>query len=171
MGMDSGKLSRRSKQPGHDRTFEASEENFEAAIAEVLDSSEFEIVAKPSELRKIFDNRFGIVPELSIRHKRTRRVMYVEVKKQGPNGNADERASKHHTVQFQKTLRGVTGLDYHAFLTIFCESLATDERYTVKHPYFFEHGRYFLWVDYDLDDLRAFLEEHILPLLRAGDKP
>jgi hypothetical protein len=166
MGMDSEKLSRRTKQPGHDRTFESSERNFEAALAKILDPAEFEIDSKPDELRKIFDNRFGIIPEASIRHRQTGRVMYFEVKKQGPAGNADERACKHHTVQFQRTLKKVTGAEYHPFCTIFCESLATDERYTVKHPHFFEEGRFFLWVDYDLDDLSAFLSQNILPLLR-----
>lgn len=169
MGMDSGKLSKRAKQPGHDRTFVKSEMNFEAALAIILDSEEFEIDPKPDELRKIFDDRFGIVPEVCIRHKRTRRPMYFEVKKQGPAGNADERACKHHTVQFQRTLLLVTGVEYHAFCTVFCESLATDERYTIKHPYFFEEGRYFLWDGYDLESLRDFLEENILPLLRVGD--
>jgi hypothetical protein len=168
MGMDSKKLSARAKQPGDDRSFEASESNFEAALAAILDANEFEIVAKPDELRKMFSGRYGIVPEARITHRKTKRSMYFEVKKQGPAGNADERACKHHTMQFRETLRGVTGLDYHSFCTIFCESLATDERYTIKHPYFFEAGRFFLWVDYDLNALRAFFEESVLPILRAS---
>lgn len=46
----------------------------------------------------------GIRPEASILNKATGRVMYFEVKKQGDAGNAEERAFKHHTVQFYKTL-------------------------------------------------------------------
>ena len=84
--------------------------------------------------------------------------MYFEVKKQGEAGNADERACKHHTVQFYKTLHEVTGYDYHPFVTIMCEALARSERYTIKHPYFFEPDHYFLWVDYDLDSLSAYLQ-------------
>lgn len=85
--------------------------------------------------------------------------MYFEVKKQGPAGNAEERACKHHTVQFYKTLSDFTGYDYHAHVTIFCESLATMSRYTQKFLYLFEREHYFLWVDYDLDLLAAFVHE------------
>lgn len=37
MGMDSKKLSARTKQPGHDRTFTASETNFSEALRSLLD--------------------------------------------------------------------------------------------------------------------------------------
>jgi hypothetical protein len=40
-----------------------------------------------------------------------------------------------------------------------CDSLATDERYTTKHPAYFEPDQYFCWVDYDLDALSAFIEK------------
>ena len=169
MGMDSGKLSRRQKQPGHDRTFKESEENFEAALRELVDSDEFEVQGKPGDLRRMLGGEYGIVPEAVLRHTSSARAMYFEVKKQGDRGNADERASKHHTVEFYRTLRKVTGFQYHAFCTVFCESLATNSRYTSKHPFFFQVGKYFLWVDYKLAPLREFLEMSVLPLLR-GEK-
>lgn len=50
-----------------------------------------------------------------------------------------------------------SGYDYHPFVTIFCESLATLPRYTRKAEYLFEPGQYFNWIDYDLDALCAFL--------------
>ena len=70
----------------------------------------------------------GVRPEASIRNRETGRVMYFEVKKQGDAGNAEERAFKHHTVQFYKTLQDLTRMPYHAYRTIFCESLATNPR-------------------------------------------
>ena len=157
MGMDSAKLSARAKQPGHDRTFRTAETNFVAALEEILDLSEWEVIDQPRDLRRIIYGRYGVQPEASIRYRPTGNVMYFEVKKQGPAGNADERAAKHHTVQFYKELHELTGLPYHPFITIMCESLATLERYTLKHPFFYEEDHYFCWVDYDLDLMADFI--------------
>jgi len=157
--MNSEKLSARQTQPGHDRTFVTSETNFVNALHEILPADKYKIDDHPNELRKMLGGQYGVVPEASIEYRPTGRKMYFEVKKQGPAGNADERACKHHTVQFYKTLSAHTGYDYHAFCTVMCESLATLERYTVKHPYFFEDGHYFLWADYDLELLRGFIED------------
>lgn len=155
--MDSAKLSARAKQPGHDRTFRASETNFIEALHQILDGREWIVEDHPRDLAKIIGGRYGVVPEASITYRATGRKMYFEVKKQGMQGNADERAAKHHTVQFYKELRDHTGYDYHPFVTILCESLATAERYTLKHPFYFERDHYFCWVDYDLDLLADFL--------------
>ncbi len=157
MGMDSARLSARARQPGHDRTFETSEANFVNALREILPESEWEVVAKPRDLRRIIAGRFGVEPEASITYRRTGRTMYFEVKKQGPAGNADERACKHHTVQFYKQMHDLTGYDYHPYVTILCESLATDDRYVIKHPFYFEQDHYFCWVNYDLDSLADFI--------------
>lgn len=166
MPMDSSRLSARTRQPGHDRSFVFSETTFDDALQVLLDPGEFEVTSKPKDLLRIFDGRFGVAPEAGIRHRETNRSMFFEVKKQGPQGNAEERACKHHTVQFQKTLREFLRVEYHAFSTVMCDSLAVLDRYTVKHPYFFEEGRYFLWKDYNIDLLRAYLDVHILPVLR-----
>lgn len=158
MGMDSKKLSARVKQPGHDRTFRASEENFVAALREILPAEYWVITDHPRDLAKIIDGRYGVVPEASIEYKPTGRKIYFEVKKQGPAGNADERACKHHTVQFYVTMKEHTGYEYHPFVTIMCESLATDDRYVTKHSTYFEPDQYFCWVDYNLAELAAFID-------------
>ncbi len=159
MGMDSKKLSARAKQPGHDRTFRTSEANFVSALEEILDRTLWDIEDHPRDLSKIIADRYGVVPEASITYRPTGRKLYFEVKKQGPAGNADERACKHHTVQFYRLLHDHLGYDYHPFVTVMCENLATDERYTVKHPAYFEEDNYFLWVDYDLESLRACIND------------
>jgi hypothetical protein len=157
MGMDSARLSARAKQPGHDRTFEESEANFVAALRKILPEEEWIIIPKPKDLRKVISGRYGVEPEASITYRATGRTMYFEVKKQGLRGNADERAAKHHTVQFYKEMQEFTGYDYHPYVTIMCESLATADRYVVKHPFYFEEDHYFCWVDYDLDSLADFI--------------
>lgn len=157
MAMDSKKLSAREKQPGHDRTFTTSETFFIAAARSVLYPGAYIVDDHPPDLRKLFANELGVVPEASVASMATGRKFFVEVKKQGPLGNADERACKHHTVQFCKTLHEKYGYAYHPFVTVFCEHLATNRRYTLKAPYFFEPDNYFLWVDYDPDLLRDYL--------------
>lgn len=158
MGMDSKKLSARVKQPGHDRTFRASEKNFVQALQEILPEEYWTIVDHPRDLAKIIDGRYGVVPEASIEYKPTGRKIYFEVKKQGPAGNADERACKHHTVQFYVTMKEHTGYEYHPFVTIMCESLATEDRYVTKHPTYFEPDQYFCWADYNLADLAELID-------------
>ena len=172
MGMDSAKLSARAKQPGHDRTFKTSETNFVRALRAILSQDEWVIEDHPRNLAKIIAGRYGVIPEASITFKATGRTMYFEVKKQGMGGNADERASKHHTVQFYKELHQVTGYGYHPYVTIMCESLATADRYTAKHPFYFEEDHYFCWVDYDLDLLTDFLA-HIADrwLMHSTEEP
>lgn len=167
--MDSKKLSARRKQPGHDRTFAASETNFSEALRAILDERLYRVEDKPSDLAHIFPRDvgagFGVQPEASITSVSTGKKLFFEVKKQGPNGNADERACKHHTVQFQKYLKSVLGYSYHSFFTVFCENLATDERYVVKHPYFYESEHYFCWVDYDAKALSVWIEKLCISFL------
>jgi adenine-specific DNA-methyltransferase len=157
MGMDSAKLAARAKQPGHDQSFRRSELDFVSALESILDLSEWEVVDHPRDLRRIIGGRYGVVPEAMIRNHQTGNRMFFEVKKQGPTGNADERACKHHTVQFYSVLERAFGYSYHPFVTIMCESLATDPRYTTKHPYFYAPDQYFCWVNYDLDILADYL--------------
>ena len=161
--MDSERLSKRAKQPGHDRTFERSEATFIEVAGRVLDPLAYRVADHPRDLAGIFPSDLpgqrdlGVVPEASIESIATGRLFFVEVKKQGPNGNAEERACKHHTVQFYKTLHAIYGFHYHPFVTICCESLATLPRYTSKFPHLFEPDHYCLWVDYDEQLLADFL--------------
>ena len=163
--MDSKRLSARAKQPGHDRTFTTSEANFVAALRMILDAERYEVIDHPKDLLGLFGigagRDLGIRPEASIRNRETGRILYFEVKKQGDAGNAEERAFKHHTVQFYKTMQSFTRMPYHAYCTIFCESLATNPRYTTKFRFLIEPGHYFLWANYELEPLRRFILDEI----------
>lgn len=161
-GMDSRRLSERAIQPGHDRTFVTSESNFISVAVDCLDPAKYLVQDKPRDLLRIFADgsgrELGVAPEASITSRVTGRKFFVEVKKQGPVGNADERACKHHTVQFYRTLRAIyPDYRYHPFVTIFCEELAKLRRYTLKATYYFEPENYFLWVDYERESLCRFL--------------
>ncbi len=140
-GMDSKRLSERLVQPGHDQTYRESEKSFIQVARRCLDPTKYKIEDKPKELLNLFpstsihERPLGIRPEAMIQSLRTGRRFFVEVKKQRDRGNADERACKHHTVQFYHTLKQRYDYDYHPFVTILCEALATNPRYTRKSPF------------------------------------
>lgn len=158
-GMDSARLSARKRQPGHDRSFVASESIFIEAARSVLDEARYVVEEQPRELRAIFGDGLGVQPEAVIISRATNRRFFIEVKKQGPQGNAEERAYKHHTVQFHRLLQSTYRYDYHPFVTVFCESLAVLPRYTVKIAHLIEPDHYLLWADYDRSLLEDYLNE------------
>lgn len=162
MGMNSERLARRERQPGHDRTFRTSETNFVMAARRCLDPQRYEVDDRPRDLVECFGQEIGaralgLQPEASITSRQTDRKFFVEVKKQGPAGNAEERAFKHHTVQFYKLMHKQFGYNYHPYVTIWCESLATLPRYTRKAVHLFEPDQYFLWKEYALEPLCEYL--------------
>ena len=166
MGMDSSKLSKRTKQPGHDSTFRRSEKDFVAALKLIFPEDEWVITDHPKDLSKMLGGTYGVIPEASLFNKKTKKIMYFEVKKQGDRGNAEERGCKHHTVRFQRELKVITKMPYHAFVTVMCEALATNPRYTIKHGFFYEEDAYVNWVDFDIEVLRRFMNLHVKPKLQ-----
>jgi hypothetical protein len=97
--MDSAKLSARAKQPGHDQTFRVSEANFVLAAQRCLDPNVYDVVPRPKDLGALFPSNgkgrdWGVQPEAAIVRRDNGRRFFVEVKKQGPIGNAEERACK-----------------------------------------------------------------------------
>lgn len=164
MGMDSERLSRRQRQPGHDRTFRTSETNFVEAARRCLDPELYVVDDRPRDLIECFGTELGkralgLQPEASITSRITGRKFFVEVKKQGPAGNAEERACKHHTVQFYKLMHELYEYDFHPYVTVLCESLAVLPRYTRKARHLFEPDQYFLWENYELEDLCKYLRD------------
>lgn len=160
-GMDREKLSARARQPGDDRTFEVSEANFIEVARECLDPTKYIVDFKPRDLRAIFTDpiarSLGLLPEAKIENRATGRKFFVEVKKQARGGNAEERSYKHHTVEFYRTMHNIYGYEFHPYVTVWCESLATLRKYTQKAPFLFEPDQYFLWVGYDPEALCEYL--------------
>lgn len=157
-GMNSQKLSQRIKQPGNDRTFEDSEDKFSTFLKENLDSNSYEVEIQPKELLKCFSGVYGVKPEAVIKNKKTGKRLFVEVKKQGDAGNAEERVCKYHTKKFYELMFNTYGYEYHPFVAVFCEKLATNSRYTIKFQDLLESTNYCLWKNYDKDVLKVSLE-------------
>lgn len=153
-----GTLSGRFRQPGDDKSFVRSEVGFARAARAILPAN-YEVVEKPRDLADLF-GAYGVVPEAKITSRDTGRFVFVEVKKQGERGNAEERAYKHYAPGFYRLLAERYGFGYHPFVTVFCEHLAADPRYTEKirqlmPPY----PHYCLWTDYRRDRLARWLDD------------
>ena len=121
----------------------------------------FTVADKPRDLVDFYapaPRPLGLEPEAKLLDRDTGRFVYVEVKRQGKDGNAEERAYKHHTGPFIRKLRHRTGLDYHSYVTVFCDELATRRRYTLKIPDHIEAGHFLLWAGYDPMLLAEFLD-------------
>ena len=112
MWMDSERLSRRTRQPGHDRTFLTSESTLSKPRGAVSTRSVTRSTrtTRPDRVfgTEVGPRALGLQPEASIMSKATKRKFFVEVKKQGPAGNAEERGFKHHTVQFYRLMSSST---------------------------------------------------------------
>jgi hypothetical protein len=152
-----GRLAGRLIQPGDDRSFKQSERNFITAVGQLLPSN-YEVIEKPRDLSDIF-GPYGVVPEAKIISRDTGRFVFVEVKKQGARGNAEERAYKHYAPGFIRLLHERYGFDYHPFVTVFCESLAVDRRYTEKIRQMIDYPHYCLWANYRRDLLARWLDD------------
>lgn len=142
-------LSKRTKQPGNCRSFVKSEDELVSTLETFLDPNIFKVEDKPNELRKMFAGYSGIVPDAKVTHLPSNKVIYFEVKTQGDQGNAEERAYKNHTSQFQKIIKEKLGLPYHPFVVIFCGRLAENTRYIRKFEYYIEPYHFLLWKNFD----------------------
>lgn len=160
--MASAHLSARTRQPGHDRSFTRSEQACADACRQLLPAS-FTLTEQPRDLADLYGinpdtgRALGVVPELKLTNTATGRYLYLEVKKQGRYGNAEERAAKHYTAPFIAAVAARSGLDYHPFATVFCDALATDGRYTAKLPFLVPDGHRLLWAGYQTQLLHDFL--------------
>lgn len=175
--MDSRKLSMRAIQPGDVRTFTKSEDAFHAVASRFDGVNGLRVTRHPKRLNRFYreegeDHNFGLAPEEEIYHEATRRPLFFEVKNQGPRGNAEERAYRHHTEVFSRRLMKLFGIDYHPYFTIFTGNLATDLRYTLKFRHHIAPEHYFLWKDYETGAgwselhqyLAGLIEKYLIPV-------
>ena len=161
--MASEDLSKREKQPGHDRSFVKSEDSVKKVMERVV-SWYPQLTTTTKSRFKIFPKYSNgyIMPENTIVNNKNGKVMNFEVKKQGDKGNAEERVFKLFTPKFSEAMKKFHNVDYHPYKAIFCESLATNERYTGKFDVYLDDDDYFLWEDYENEEeLENYIENVI----------
>jgi hypothetical protein len=100
----------------------------------------------------------GLIPDLKITDLLTGNYLFVEVKRQGGTGNAQERMYKPYTAKFVTELGGYTGLNYHPFVTVLCDNLATDGRYRRQITAHVPDGQLLFWTGYDVAGLARYLD-------------
>ncbi len=127
------------------------------------------LVEKPGDMNKIYGKR-GITPDFSIANPETGRKIFVEVKRQGPEGNAHERAGKYFAPGIVKEARRIGNLSAgeFPFFMVFTGNLATDERYRPEITKWFNKelaAHFLLWKNWDPKILRKFFAKNMRPVL------
>lgn len=154
---------------------EGAEDTFNAAMKIYLRDSGIRCLLKPDTLRGIYGlhktgRPHGIVPEFQFFNPETKKSMFVEIKRQGRQGNAHERACKYFMPGILESARRIARQPDGVvpFWLIFANGLATTPRYRQEITHWFKgyEGNLLLW-----DDLRNpgmlidHFEDHIMPLL------
>jgi hypothetical protein len=198
MGSDANRL-RKKWQDYSGKNAGKAELDFFSAFKAVFDGTEYRIRSKPSEFSKIYVDviihekdlkeihtpdqpitKHGVFPDYAIDNTKTKKTIYVEVKRQDGwveggkrsdgRGNAHERSCKFFTPGLLKILRkqGKHGEDVFPFWTVFQGAITRDPcRVREITCWYDEHkANFFLWRD-STDPAALFdhFEEHIQPLL------
>jgi len=90
----------------------------------------------------------GIKPDIQVVHIPTGKPFFIEVKNQGKEGNAHERAMKYFTRSFVKQAQHALGdIDYEPFIAVFTGELATHPRYQREISVWLEEQQYCFLTD------------------------
>lgn len=153
------------------------EKNFYTIMSKEFENTDFRIRAKPREFKDIYSKivlskemlaniynpdetwSHGVIPDYAIDNVKTKKTLYVEVKRQdgwvegkprkAGRGNAHERSNKLFTPGLLKILRGLGNLGDHVlpFWVVFQGDIARDpKRVREIHCWYGEHSaHFFLW--------------------------
>lgn len=156
------------------------EKILDAVLNSLLDGTEFETTRSPSDLNSIYGNRksgrpHGIRPDYKIKNKATGKSIYIEMKRQKPEGNAHERAGKYMMPGILHSIRNIANQPDNIIPVwwIFASQskefgIASDSDYVqeIKHWFKGIEAHVFLWDDItNPKSLIEHFEKHIKPLL------
>ncbi len=197
MGSDANRL-RKKWQDYSGKNAGAAEHDFFGVFNIIFEETKFEI-RRPKEFKKIYLNiklseeeqseiytpdkpitQHGILPDYAIENKKTKKTIYIEVKRQDGwvegkerkdgRGNAHERSCKYFTPGLLKILRkeGKLGEDVLPFWTIFQGDITRDPCHVREITCWFDDfkAHFYFWRDSEKHTpLIEHFEEHIKPLL------
>jgi hypothetical protein len=154
------------------------EKNFYTVMSQAFEGTDFRIRSKPREFTDIYSKiklspemmaqiyspdetwKHGVVPDYAIDNVRTKKTLYVEVKRQdgwvenkrrsAGRGNAHERSNKFFTPGLLKILRekGNLGDNVLPFWVVFQGDIARDpKRVREIHCWYGDSDHFFLWHD------------------------
>jgi hypothetical protein len=122
-------------------------------------------------LKKAFAAGGGCEIDCMIEHASSGRKIFLEVKNQGPAGNAHERAAKYATPSVIEHVKEKLGVSYIPFAYIFTGEMVErlDYRVELETTYGFAPNHLFMWrKEHPAEPLIHWLETNILPLLKAA---
>lgn len=110
---------------------------------------DYEVVIKPKHLSRIY-GKWGIIPDFAITYIPSRRVAFIESKRQKEGGNAHERVCKYLAPGIQTRCANIARLDK-PFFFIFMDGLAKDPKKITEIEAWFDadgwRDRYLFWKD------------------------
>lgn len=142
------------------------EDVFHAPMSRHLKGADISAVHKPKDLKGIYGEveidvrrkgklpgarfkEYGIEPEYALRHKKTGRMIFVEIKRQRDRGNAHERACKYMMPGIVESARVIAQqpVGVVPFWWIFTNGLATSPRYIreIRHWFRGREAHLLLW--------------------------
>lgn len=152
MGDMAAILSGRKVAPGSNNHHGPSHKKFEDTITSLY--PEAELVSEPKFFKK--QGLVAFVPDFSLFM--NNKIYFFEVKRQGKGGNAHERVYKIFAPGLVGRVKSLLGLDYHPIVAVFCDGLASEERYRKEFVQNLELGTYLLWDDYRPEDMKLFID-------------
>ena len=151
---------------------------FGDVLREHFEETAFRIEDKPKDLANIYGaittrgrrSGHGVRPDHSIRNLETRKIVYVEIKRQRAAGNAHERACKFMMPGIVGSAREIAAQPEGVipFWWVFTNGIASDERYRreIMHWFCGIEGHVLLWRNTrDGREVTGHFERHIRPLL------
>ena len=146
---------------------------FHAIMQHYLIGMPFAGKLKPRELRGIYrrgNGLHGIAPDYVLRHQKTSKAVFVEIKRQRAAGNAHERACKFMMPGILNSARHIARQPVNVipFWWIFSNGIASDPRYKREIMHWFQgiESHVLLWEDItDYTPVIDHFEQYIQPLL------
>ena len=125
------------------------------------DDPTYTLFERPQQLSKIYAAKWGIVPDFAIQNNRTLKIAFFETKRQGPQGNAHERACKYFAPGLQAAMSAIGGFPRPVF-TIYMNGLTNDPKKVAEIAAWYEHpdwsDRYLLWPNRDIETIIGYWE-------------
>ena len=140
---------------------------------------DYEVAVKPRDLKQIYPDGRGIVPDFALCNKKTGRQIFVECKRQNARGNAHERACKYFAPGITERACKIANLDEKdfPFFLIFMNGIAQSDRYIGEITTWFDAPktqptlkRHLLIWQGDRYELVDFFDKRIRPLLDGKNR-
>ena len=145
-------LSGRSVAPGSNNHNGPSHQKFLDTMKQLYPDAE--IVMEPRFFQK--KGLVAFIPDFSVTLNGV--TYFFEIKRQGERGNAHERVYKVFSPALMRSVKTLMKVNYYPVVAVFCDNLATDNRYLKEFQQNLEPDSYIAWRDYDPQVMRTFCD-------------